>query len=72
LKKNKKITTRELVIIGLLKRGFSNKKISGEIGITVNTVKFHLKKIYKKLDAINRVEAINKFNEIMNQKTVIK
>ena len=63
LKGINKITSRERVILGLLKRGFSNKKISGEIGITVNTVKFHLKKIYKKLDAINRVEAINKFNE---------
>jgi DNA-binding CsgD family transcriptional regulator len=38
----------------------------------VNTVKFHLKKIYKKLNVINRVQAINKFNEIMNQKIVSK
>ena len=67
MNENKKITPRELVILGLLGKGFSNKKISGEIGVTVNTVKFHLKKIYKKLDAINRVQAINKFNKIMNQ-----
>jgi ATP/maltotriose-dependent transcriptional regulator MalT len=72
LKEIEKITSRELAILGLLNKGFSNKKISGEIGITVNTVKFHLKKIYKKLDVINRVQAINKFNKIINQKTVIK
>ena len=67
-----KITSRELAILKLLKKGFSNEKIAGETGITVNTVKFHLKKIYKKLNAINRVQAINKFNEITNQKTTIK
>ena len=72
LKDNKKITTRELVILGLLKRGFSNKMISDETGITVNTVKYHLKKLYKKLDAMNRVEAINKFNEITNQKPMLR
>jgi len=68
----KKITSRETVILELLKKGFSNEEISGETGITVNTVKFHLKKLYKKLDAINRVQAINKFNEITNQKTTIQ
>lgn len=67
-----KISSRELAILKLLKKGFSNEEISGETGITVNTVKFHLKKIYKKLDAINRVQAINKFNEITNQKTTLK
>lgn len=67
-----KITSRELAILKLLGKGFSNEEISGETGITVNTVKFHLKKIYKKLDAINRVQAINKFNELENLKTVKK
>jgi ATP/maltotriose-dependent transcriptional regulator MalT len=62
-----KITVRELVILELLKKGLSNEKISGETGITVNTVKFHLKKIYKKLHVINRVQAINKYNEIINK-----
>ena len=67
-----KITSRELAILKLLKKGFSNEEISGETEITVNTVKFHLKKIYKKLDVVNRVQAINKFNEIMNPKIVTK
>lgn len=72
MKEIEKITQRELVILELLNKGFSNKRISGEIGITVNTVKFHLKKIYKKLDAINRVQAIIKFNELVNQKIAVK
>jgi DNA-binding CsgD family transcriptional regulator len=62
-----KITIRELVILEHLKRGLSNEKISLATGITINTVKFHLKKIYKKLHVINRVQAINKYNEIINK-----
>jgi DNA-binding NarL/FixJ family response regulator len=64
-----KITSRETVILELLKKGFSNEKISQETEVSVNTIKFHLKRIYKKLNAGNRVEAINKFNEIKNQKS---
>ncbi len=67
-----KITSSELIILELLKKGFSNERISGETGITVNTVKFHLKKIYKKLKVFNRVQAINKFNELTKQKRFIK
>jgi len=69
MKEIERITSHELVILELLNKGFSNKRISGEIGITVNTVKFHLKKIYKKLDADNRVQAIIKFNELVTHKT---
>jgi DNA-binding NarL/FixJ family response regulator len=58
------ITTRETRILLLLQKGFSNEKISQETNISVNTVKYHLKRIYKKLHAKNRVEAINKFNSI--------
>jgi DNA-binding NarL/FixJ family response regulator len=50
----------------LLKQGLSNKNISFKVGLSENTVKYHLKNIYKKLGAKNRVDAINKFNEIKN------
>jgi LuxR family maltose regulon positive regulatory protein len=69
MKEIETITSHELVILELLNKGFSNKRISGEIGITVNTVKFHLKKIYKKLDADNRIQAIIRFNELVTHKT---
>jgi len=58
------ITDKETSIMLLLMQGFTNEKISQKTGISVNTVKYHLKQIYKKLDAQNRVEAINKFNSI--------
>jgi len=77
-KSEQKMETKNLIsveeehILLLLQKGYSNQTISKETGISVNTVKYHLKKIYKKLNAINRVQAINKFNEITNQKTTIK
>lgn len=59
-----------MLVLEHLKKGLSNKKISKETGLTVNTIKFHLKKIYKKLKVVNRVQAINKFDQIINQKTL--
>lgn len=64
MKNSNTITNRETQIMLLLKAGFSNYKISEKSGISVNTVKYHLKSIYKKLQAKNRVEAINKFDEL--------
>jgi len=59
-----KITSRESDILKLLQKGFSNEQISKETGVSVNTVKYHLKWIYKKLHANNRIEAINKFRDV--------
>jgi DNA-binding CsgD family transcriptional regulator len=58
------ITDKETSIMLLVMQGFTNEKISQKTGISVNTVKYHLKRIYKKLHVQNRVEAINKFNSI--------
>jgi len=66
LKNQLNITPNENQILLLLKQGLSNKNISNQVGLSVNTIKYHLKKIYKKLGAKNRVDAINKFNEIKN------
>ena len=58
------ITPYESRILLFLKEGLSNKNISFKVGLSENTVKYHLKNIYKKLGAKNRIEAINKFNEL--------
>ncbi|MCB2219510.1 MAG: helix-turn-helix transcriptional regulator [Bacteroidetes bacterium] len=57
------ITAQELVILKLLQQGLSNEMISNKAGVSINTVKFHLKNIYRKLGVNNRVSALNKFNE---------
>ena len=58
------LTKTEIKIINSLKKGLSNRQISDENNISVNTVKFHLKNIFHKLEATNRVEAIIKSNNI--------
>ena len=58
------ISKSEAVIMELMKKGFTNHKISTELNLSVNTVKYHLKRMYKKLGANNRVEAINHYNRL--------
>ena len=60
-----KLSKTELKIIKLLEKGLSNKSISLECSISENTVKFHLKNIFKKLNVHNRVEAIYKLNNLL-------
>ena len=58
------ISKSEAIIMELMKKGFTNQKISMELHLSVNTVKYHLKRIYKKFGANNRVEAINQYNRL--------
>jgi two-component system nitrate/nitrite response regulator NarL len=51
------LTTRELDIVKGLARGLTNKAIALELWITVQTVKFHLTSVYRKLGITNRTEA---------------
>jgi DNA-binding NarL/FixJ family response regulator len=52
------LTEREACILQALARGLSNDAIAKELWITVQTVKFHLRNIYRKLDVSNRTEAV--------------
>jgi DNA-binding CsgD family transcriptional regulator len=51
------LTTRESEILDSIADGKSNKEIAEELFISINTVKFHVKKIYEKLEVSNRKEA---------------
>jgi two-component system, NarL family, response regulator LiaR len=52
------LTERELQVLALLAKGFSNSKIAAELNISNATTKFHLSNIFSKLGAENRVEAV--------------
>lgn len=52
-----KLTRREKEIIGLICIGATNKEIADKLYISPNTVKTHVYKIYKKIDAPNRMQA---------------
>ena len=57
-KKIKSLTKREKEILRLLSKGFTFEEISKNIYISTSTVSKHISNIYKKLDVVNRAEAI--------------
>ena len=60
------LTSREQEILELLSEGWTNNSIARKLAISINTVKYHLKKIFIKLGAANRIEALNKFQRNEN------
>ena len=55
-----KLTDKEKNILQLLVEGNSYKMIAAESDISIDTVRFHLKNIYHKLQVKSNVEAVNK------------
>jgi DNA-binding NarL/FixJ family response regulator len=49
---------RERAILELIAQGQSNKEIARELGITPETVKSHVKKIFTKLEVNKRAKAV--------------
>ncbi|GAC16093.1 response regulator transcription factor [Aliiglaciecola lipolytica] len=54
------LTTKELIILQGVKQGLSNQQIADKNHVSVNTVKSHLKNIYKKMGVVNRAQAAQK------------
>ena len=52
------LTPSEQRVLDALTRGLSNKEIAAELWLTQQTVKFHLRNIYRRLGASNRSEAM--------------
>lgn len=55
------LTPRETDVLGGLQRGLQDKEIAQAIGISPQTVHTHLKRIFEKLGAHTRTEAVMKF-----------
>jgi LuxR family maltose regulon positive regulatory protein len=62
--KHSYLTTREIQILILLKQRYSNKEISSNLFISIETVKSHLKKIFTKLEVSHRKDAVEKATEL--------
>jgi DNA-binding CsgD family transcriptional regulator len=58
------ISDRELEVLELLASGKSNKEISASLNVSPNTVKTHVSKLFEKLEAGRRTEAILKAREL--------
>lgn len=54
------LTAREREVLELLARGLSNKELAATLHVTNNTIKRHLKAIFKKLDVQTRAAAVAK------------
>jgi DNA-binding CsgD family transcriptional regulator len=52
------LTDREGIIVAFIGTGRSNKEIARELGVTPETIKSHLKRIFLKLSASTRAEAV--------------
>ncbi|WBB67036.1 LuxR C-terminal-related transcriptional regulator [Micromonospora sp. WMMD812] len=58
------LTERELTILRYLQSILSNVEIASELSLSVNTVKTHVRNIYRKLDATRRREAVRRAREL--------
>lgn len=52
------ITPRELVILELIAQGMSNREIAGKLFVSENTVKTHSSRVFDKLGAKRRTQAV--------------
>jgi DNA-binding NarL/FixJ family response regulator len=60
------LTAREREVLEALARGFANKEIAQQLGVTVAAVRWHLLHIYHKLHVRSRTEALAKLHAAKN------
>ncbi len=51
-----RLTPRQRQIASLVARGLTNHEIGVAFGVSINTVKKHLKQVFAQLDVANRTE----------------
>jgi LuxR family maltose regulon positive regulatory protein len=58
------LSTRELAVLRLLPTGLSQREIGDRLYVSMNTVKTHLRNVYRKLDAATRADAVARAREL--------
>jgi NarL family two-component system response regulator LiaR len=58
------ITDRELEILVLIARGLSNREIATQLFVSENTVKTHCSRVFDKLGAARRTQAVQRGKEL--------
>ncbi|WP_432139896.1 MULTISPECIES: response regulator [unclassified Streptomyces] len=54
------MSPREREVLTCVAEAMSNRQIAARLGITEGTVKRHMRNIFDKLDAVSRIDAVNK------------
>jgi two-component system nitrate/nitrite response regulator NarP len=54
-------------ILEVLSQGHSNRKIASNFEISTNTVKFHLKNLYEKIQVDSRTQAVAFYNKLFKE-----
>ncbi len=52
------LSKRELEVLSVIASGAQNKEISNQLSLSINTVKFHVANVFRKLGVQNRTEAV--------------
>ena len=50
-----KLTAKQKAVLQLMSKGFTGQAIAYEPGLTIDTVKYHKRQIFKKLGASNNI-----------------
>jgi NarL family two-component system response regulator LiaR len=58
------ITARELEVLTLVARGFSNREIAAQLFVSENTIKTHCARAFDKLGAGRRIQAVQRGKEL--------
>lgn len=66
--KDSPLTLRQVDVLDLIAEGKSNQEVGAELGLAEGTVKMHLSRIYKALNAKSRTDALAKYNRLRPQK----
>ena len=63
MKEKYQLSSREIDVLFLVYKGFTNNKIASDLKISLNTVKYHIRNIYEKLNIKSKNEAIDMLSE---------
>jgi two-component system response regulator DesR len=58
------LSDRERQVLDLMALGRTNREIAGELFLSPDTVKFHTGRLYRKLDARNRTDAVQRARRV--------
>jgi DNA-binding NarL/FixJ family response regulator len=56
--KARMLSRREIEVVELVSRGFTNAGVAERLAVSVAAIKFHLASVYRKLGVSNRTEAV--------------